>query len=206
MLVRASSIALCLLVAPTLTACMGGGGSRGGGGGGGGGGGDGGTGSSGCSVRDLGSSVEDTCTGEQVCLCPEGAFCEGTGSCTDATNRRYRIGVVAAAYTERDAAGECWDLGCGAPDPFVEIYLDGTLVGTTPTLNDTFNPSWDPIPTADVTVIGGSSVGLTAYDEDVSVNDTAFSCSTSLTAAVLRSRDVSCSTSTGEIGAVIVPL
>lgn len=158
----------------------------------------------GCSVRDLGSAIEDTCTGENICDCGGGIFCEGTGRCVPAFGRIYRIGVMQVSLPERGPDGMCWDVGCGAPDPFVSVTVDGTVVGTTTAGTDLFNVTWDPIAVFDANILAGSGVHLDVWDEDVTTHDGAFACARDpIAAADLRSRSLSCAGDLGSIIAVI---
>lgn len=161
--------------------------------------------SPGCSVRDTASGVEDTCTGENICQCPGSPFCEGTGTCVSAFGRIYRVGIAQAELPDRNPSGDCWDTGCGAPDPYVVLSVDGTVVDRTPTASDTFTPAWSPVFTRDVTIVAGSDLRLDVFDEDIADDDGAFACVFEpISAARLRSRDLSCDGALGELTSVVV--
>lgn len=161
----------------------------------------------GCTVGNAGTVFSDSCVGETVCLCPPGeATCEGVGLCVAAFPRTYRIGVVGVTLSERKPDGTCWDTACGAPDPFVEIRVGGSLVGTTPAVIDLFDASWDPPFFVDEVVVGGTTVEFNVNDEDLAVHDQALICRASpLTIDLARGRVLGCSTAAGTFVGAILP-
>jgi len=160
----------------------------------------------GCSVLDAGSVFADDCGGNQICICPGSATCTSGGTCQAAFGRRYLIGVVGVSLPEFAPDGDYWDLGGNPPDPFVQVTVDGTVLGASPAGRDLYNVAWEPPFAVEATIVSGSSVQLDVYDQDVSVHDGAFVCRFApITAATLRSRSVSCSGALGRLVAVIVP-
>ena len=83
-----------------------------------------------------------------------------------------------------DAIGNPWDVGGGLPDPFVQITLNGTLLGMTNVEQDTLTPMWNQ--GAMTEIPAGSSLTIDAYDSDVTSNDLILGCTGSLTADWLR--------------------
>lgn len=160
----------------------------------------------GCSVRDTGSGFEDTCTDETICNCSGGtSTCEGTGTCVAAFGRIYRIGIIRVLLPDRAPGGGCWDGGCGDPDPFVIVTIDGTEVGTTSNGSGVFDYTWDPVETFDARVLAGTDVLLEVWDEDVTIDDFAFRCSDDpITPTRLRSRALGCGDATSDLTAVIL--
>ena len=166
------------------------------------------TGPSGCSVRELGTMLEDSCTSDQICVCgTDNGLCEGTGTCSVAFGRRYLIGVVAVAVPTTKPSGECWDEpGCGAPDPYVVVSVDDTPILTTLVADDLFEFSYDPPEVIETTVAAGSTIRLDVFDEDLAADDGILACVVeSITAAHLRSRNLSCMGDLGTLVSVIVP-
>jgi hypothetical protein len=161
----------------------------------------------GCTVANAGSVFTDSCVGETVCLCPPGeATCEGTGLCVAAFPRTYRIAVITVMLSERKPDGACWDAACGAPDPFVEIRVGGTLAGTAPAFDDVFNATWDPPFFVDEVVVGGTTVEFMVNDEDLTVHDQALICRANpLTIELVRGRVLACSTAAGTFAGAILP-
>ncbi len=167
------------------------------------------SGPSGCTVRD-GVPIIDTCVGDQICICPGTAqFCEAVKACETAYGRRYRIGVFTVSLPDRDPAGDCWDEpGCGAPDPYATITLDGIELGRTEAASDIFDGVYDPPFIADGSISAGSTVNITFFDEDpLGADEFAAGCAwEGLDAFVLRGRDLSCAGPLGSIGAFVAPL
>jgi len=160
---------------------------------------------SGCSFS---ASRGDTCTGDDICICPGGSaepLCEGTGTCSTAYGRRYSIFVGSLTLPDRRPDGMCWDAFCGAPDPFVQIRVNGGLLGTSPAVADSFRATLNYGVESNITA--GSSIEIAVFDQDVSADDGAFTCRfASVDSALLRGRDLSCSGALGELLAVITPL
>jgi len=135
----------------------------------------GGGGGGGCSVAN------DTCDGETVCV---------NSSCVAAFPRVYNIGNIRVMLPTTDPTGAAWDIGGGAPDILVEVRVNGTLAGTTSTVQDQFSATFAA--GFDATLVGGSTVTLDVYDEDATVNDKALTCTGTVTSAFARSRELAC--------------
>lgn len=59
----------------------------------------------------------------------------------------YYVGLEGGTVPPRTRGNEPWDeLGEGAPDPYVKLYLDGDLLFTTSTERDTYTPRWPDAP------------------------------------------------------------
>ena len=152
--------------------------------------------------------VLDTCSGDEICICDtEDGLCDGSGTCSVAFGRRYEIGVFRASLPERMTDGDCWDsLGCGLPDPFVQIWVNDVLLGTSTTLSDRTEAEWDPPLVVESDITAGSSIQIDVYDEDAAGGEYAFGCVVEqVDAAVLRGRILSCASSAGGLTAAIAP-
>jgi hypothetical protein len=122
------------------------------------------------------------CTGETICV---------DGACVAAFGRVYTFSMAHVVANSLDPNGEAWDALGGAPDPFVEVELNGTVILTTSVVADVFEASFSD--QADATIPAGSTLTFTAYDEDVSVNDPMISCvADQLTADFLRNGILTC--------------
>ena len=82
-------------------------------------------------------------------------------------------------------------MGGGAPDLFVELKLNGSLVYETLVNADSFSATFaGPF---SLQVIAGSSLELIAQDEDLSANDHVYTCQAApLTTEQLRRRELQC--------------
>lgn len=138
----------------------------------------------------------DTCTGDTLCV---------AGTCSTAFGRRYTIWVESVQLPEHRPDGMCWDdPGCGAPDPFAVVTVDGARVGSTTAADDTYYATWGTV--VEATVFAGSSIRIDVFDEDISEHDGAIGCVLeSATAATLRYGDLSCSGALGTVVASIYP-
>lgn len=139
--------------------------------------------------------VEDACAGDQICILDH-EFGQ-PGHCEGAYGRVYTVAVGYTRVPERDSAGECWDVGCGAPDLFVRISLDGQVVVETTPAQDVFEV--DSFSERGSAIISANSqLEVALYDEDLSSDDLITSCELNPIAAnYLRSRVLSCGQSGG---------
>ena len=115
------------------------------------------------------------------------------GRCVAAFGRVYKIIVASGSVLETDAAGNAWDIPGGLPDPFATVTLNSVSLGRTAAAANTLMPVWNTEFSA--TVPGGSTVVLSATDEDTVVDpdDPMFGCQLSpITAAQLRSAYLTC--------------
>lgn len=158
----------------------------------GGGGGDDGSGDDG---GDECSEQSDDCSGESICI---DGFCEAT------FGREYSITDVDVEVPTTDANGDAWDVGGGAPDLMLEIYVNDSLEATTAAEQDSFTAFFaGPF---NVELIGGNDLIIASLDEDLTVNDPAFTCTASpITAAMLRGRFLSCSSAGNSMSFAIEP-
>ena len=100
---------------------------------------------------------------------------------------------VAVTLPTTDGAGQAWDVGGGAPDIFVELFVNNVSAGRSATTQDMFSAAF-PGPFS-IQPIGGGGFEVRVFDEDLTVNDLAFTCATTpLTADLLRARDLQCAT------------
>ncbi len=122
------------------------------------------------------STQPDNCTGENICV---------SGTCVSAFGRVYRIVVVDGMISAADSNGDDWDAFNGLPDPMVQLTLNGTVIGTTASRENTLSPVWNQYATA--VIPAGSSFVVKVLDHDVQLDDTMFTCqSNPLTANLLR--------------------
>lgn len=141
------------------------------------------------------ASNPNSCAGETVCI---------SGRCEAAFPRRYSITVTDLSLPTRDTNGECWDVGCGAPDPFVELFLNDSSFGQTTTAQDTFAVTYNEV--FEVNIVAGSDLSLAVYDDDLTAPDLAMACGADpLTAAIIRDATLACSSSTGNLSFIILP-
>lgn len=96
--------------------------------------------------------------------CGDLEFCND-GSCDEVAGRKFFVSADAGtAVTDGD-----WDVGGGAPDPYVSIFMDGDLECYTSTDDDTFAPRWGE--GCAVVFEAGGELELDMYDEDTTSND-----------------------------------
>jgi hypothetical protein len=141
------------------------------------------------------SAAADTCTGDSICI---------AGACEAAFGRLYDVRALSVTLPTTDPAGDSWDFGGGAPDIFVTISVDDVMMATTPTIDDQFSATFaGPFP---IQPIGGASLLLVAYDEDITTNTVAYSCKASpLTAEQLRARHLACASGGRTMSFMIEP-
>lgn len=128
------------------------------------------------------SETADTCAGDTICVAT---------ACVPAFPRVYTLTNIKVQLPTTDPGGSSWDLGGGAPDPYVKVTIDGTDITMTAFANDVFTAMFaGPI---DVQLIAGGRVTLTVFDDDVGTDTLAFTCDANpITSALLRSRKLQC--------------
>lgn len=136
----------------------------------------------------VGGAACTTCPTNYTCATGTCRGCQTHTDCTTATDvcinnqcvsglgRMYTIRAVSAVFPTMNpntTPASTWDLGGGAPDPFVCLYLDGATmpVGCSgpPGVSDTFSATWNW--SRDITVNSTTLVGITAWDEDTTTHD-----------------------------------
>jgi hypothetical protein len=139
--------------------------------------------------------VSDTCPGNQVCILDNGLG--QPGHCEGAFGRQYTVNVGEARTPERREDGECWDVGCGAPDLLIEVFLDGVSVLKTSTAEDSFYAEGFR-EKASVVLTASSMLDFVLYDEDLSSDDVIVNCRLDpVEASHLRSRLLLCGSTNG---------
>lgn len=135
------------------------------------------------------STTADTCEGDTICI---------AGACESAFGRLYDIKNVRVQVPTTDPNGEAWDVGGGAPDLLVDVLVNGVSVSRSGAVADMFSATF-PGPFS-VQPVGGGSLAVQVFDEDLTTNDLAYVCSAApLTADLLRTRDLGCSSSAGQV-------
>ena len=138
----------------------------------------------------------DDCAGETICI---------AGACEAAFGRRYRFSSISVSIPDRKPDGTSWDALGGAPDPFVEVWLnDTTLVLRTSVVDDVFDASYSE--TGDATIGAGDSVFVDVLDEDIAEHDPVYGCTADpMPADVLRGRGASCASAGYSVEFAITP-
>ncbi len=128
------------------------------------------------------SESADDCFGDDICI---------RGYCEPAYPRTYQLLIDEVALPTRDLNGQCWDVPCGPPDPYVVVRVDGREIGATLEATDTFEASWSDVFT--FTLDYDSSLEINLYDADVDTDDQALDCSSRpIDTEVLRTRALIC--------------
>ena len=101
-----------------------------------------------------------------------------------------KMADMQAKLAEVEMTGEA---GAG----MVSVTLNGTLIGSTSTQQDTLTPQWNEYLTA--VIPGGSTFRVDVLDEDLTVDDPMFACATlpTLSAANIRAYVNTCSSAAG---------
>ncbi len=99
--------------------------------------------------------------------CDAQSVCGGNGKCTTAFGHTYTIKILSGNMPLTDSTGSAWDAFGGAPDPFVNIEVNDTIVATTTSQQDTFTPVWGE--SFDVVLQQTDVLSLAVWDEDTTV-------------------------------------
>lgn len=142
------------------------------------------------------STSPDNCTGEMICV---------ASSCVAAFPRVYRVTNISVMVpTTNPVGGGAWDVGGGAPDMFIGEGSGGATK-LSAVVQDQFSATFPgPI---QFNLIGGSTLRIDVWDEDVTTNDPVTACQRApITAAALRSRTFNCAGSGITFTAAINPM
>lgn len=151
--------------------------------------------SSSCNIED-----PTSCSGERVCSA-------GSRTCEPVFPHTYDLSGLVVSLPPRDPRGDCWDVdivGCGAPDPFIVVKLDGERIGKTGAKKDTRTGSFSNSFTIEL-FDDFSLLGLEVWDEDLSEHDRAFTCELELSATNLRGAGNYCDPGGARLEFRIVP-
>lgn len=155
-----------------------------------------------------GGEVTDTCDGDTLCVCPGGdAECEDTGRCLLAFGRRYTIFLVGVELPDRRPDGECWDDGCGPPDPYVTFAVDGEAIGRSPAVPDDPDATWSPPLAFEAVIERDAEIAIDVLDDDGGDDDVALECVRRVSSGFfLRRRVLGCAGPPGLVRGAILPL
>lgn len=140
--------------------------------------------------------ASDDCQGETICM---------DGACEAAFGRRYRFSNLSVSIPDRNPDGESWDSLGGAPDPYIEVWLNqDELVLSTSAVDDVFDASYSD--TGDATVAAGDSFFIDVWDEDLADPDPVYSCTADpIPADILRLRAAHCASDGYTVEVAITP-
>ncbi len=117
--------------------------------------------------------------------------------------RSWTFTVLGASIEPKKANGQDWDPDLSPPDPFARIYLDGQLLGIAPTIDDTFDPTWNYAPAPQI-IFEGSLLSIDLIDSDTFDDDPIFQgCGTALTSATVKAGGASCPSQNGTVDLAI---
>ena len=146
-------------------------------------------------VGDDCNELNDMCVGESVCV---------RGHCVQAFGRLYDVVVEHYTVELRMGDDDCWDINCGSPDVYTEVVLDGRIVDSTRTQQDSFEGDFSDEPMT-IRVLGGSEIEIKLWDSDLDFDDEIVNCRAALSAPFLRGREFMCENSQGLIQGTIEP-
>lgn len=119
-------------------------------------------------ITSCAGSDPDTAADESGCFtaddCASLQFCH-VGRCEDVLGRKFSV-VISEASASTSAN---WDVGGGAPDPFVVVSSTGARDCVTSTKNDDFSPAW--VEHCEFVLGVGGDLTIAMFDEDLSAND-----------------------------------
>ncbi|CAN5228059.1 hypothetical protein BH11MYX1_BH11MYX1_08430 [soil metagenome] len=106
--------------------------------------------------------------------------------------RPWKLTIVDATISDKKAND--WDPDASDPDPYVQVYLDGDLIGKSPTVDDTLDPTWNYAPPVYV-ISEGETLSLDLLDSDDSSDHGIFrDCKIALNSNAVKLGTVSCPT------------
>ena len=114
-------------------------------------------------------------SGAACSACGAAEICKTDQTCGVDPESTWLVQPTTAVFSSTDANGDAWDALGGAPDPFATITCPPSTtpnVGTTPTVNDSFTPTWTSGGcTAKASALLAEPIAFRLFDEDVSSDD-----------------------------------
>ncbi len=108
------------------------------------------------------------CRASEVCRFSQAAIDSGDpGACVDSDGIPYRLGLLDVRICERMLDGSEWDVGAGAPDPFMRVEVNGVSTSTA-AVQDVFNAGDFVL---ELELRSTDVVNLYLVDEDLTEND-----------------------------------
>ncbi len=86
----------------------------------------------------------------------------------------------------RNLDGDAWDLGGGAPDPQVSVFVNSELTCNFAMAQDAFEYEWTGLWCPPVTLREGDVINVELYDVDATSDDFIGTCEVLATAAEMR--------------------
>jgi hypothetical protein len=112
--------------------------------------------------------------GEACTVCTGRQICKADQRCGVDPESSWVLHPATAIIAAKNGAGGDWDVGGGAPDPYVHLWCPATATTpvVTPTVNDTLTPTWATgsctMKAKDLLTAG---FALQVFDEDISFAD-----------------------------------
>jgi hypothetical protein len=112
-------------------------------------------------------------SGATCAVCSGKQICKADQACGVDPESMWKVQPVSATVATKNGAAD-WDVGGGAPDPYVSMWCppSATAPLVTPTVKDSFSPMWT---TGGCTVKGKDLLSLgfavQVFDEDIAAPD-----------------------------------
>ncbi|TET38786.1 MAG: MCE family protein [Planctomycetota bacterium] len=99
---------------------------------------------------------------------------------------QFRLVICRAEILGINQDGGSWDAWGGKPDCFAKVWIDGTFMKETGTVENDYNPEWN-LTTENFALYRNSRINIELYDEDGVVNDLIGECSHKIDVGKARS-------------------
>jgi hypothetical protein len=118
-----------------------------------------------CPVDCVGCATNADCTATEVCS-------KSIAQCVPADGATYFVKFKSGTAPATAPGGGDWDTwDLSPPDPYVYVYLNGTLFCWTDPAADTFAPAWNATCTSAKAMNAGDVLTFTMFDDDVGTDD-----------------------------------
>ncbi len=107
------------------------------------------------------------CTSSMTCASAE--VCQNS-NCTSASGLAYVFTINSITASTLDSTGSSWDVGGGAPDPYVVVKVDGVAKCTTTVKQDVFSGFWFT-DCAPIILYSFNAVEVDVFDQDLTTDD-----------------------------------
>ena len=110
------------------------------------------------------------CRSSEICRFQANESDSEPGECLGADGASYLVAVGPLVLCERDPDGAEWDAGAGAPDPIIQIVVNGAEAARSVAVQDRFT-SFEQEFVTTITLRSNDSVTIQVLDEDFTEDD-----------------------------------
>jgi Cys-rich repeat protein len=104
--------------------------------------------------------------------CGAGNVCQSTiQQCASADGATYKLTIKSGTAPSATASGGAWDIDGSLPDPYLNVYVNGSLVCYTAPVSNTTTPTWNATCNTALKLTSSDTLKFVMMDDDVGLDD-----------------------------------